>query len=95
LPRRGRHPGLARFQPNAARRPDQLTDLTLVGNYALQPTWADGHHTASTRSRACAKSVPCPDGRGAPAARTGRARGTSAKARVRLRLRTGLGRRAY
>ncbi len=27
------------------KRSYSVTDLAMVGNYALQPTWDDGHHT--------------------------------------------------
>ncbi|HYI22111.1 MAG TPA: gamma-butyrobetaine hydroxylase-like domain-containing protein, partial [Candidatus Limnocylindrales bacterium] len=38
----------------------QLTDLQLVGNYAIQPTWADGHHTGFYTFRRLREECPCP-----------------------------------
>lgn len=38
-----------------------LTDLALVGQYALQPTWADGHHTGYYTFGLLRESCPCPE----------------------------------
>lgn len=48
---RGGHERMGRaFDPDSIltlipRRSYKLTDVSLVGNYALQPFWDDGHHT--------------------------------------------------
>jgi DUF971 family protein len=43
--------------------PDQtrLVDVSLVGRYALAPTWADGHHTGFYTFRSLRDHCPCPD----------------------------------
>src|SRR5512133_4037138 len=38
-------PGWLDTSPTLSEAQTTLTDLALVGQYALQPTWADGHHT--------------------------------------------------
>ena len=38
-------PGWLDSNPTLTPAQIQLTDVQLVGSYALQPTWADGHHT--------------------------------------------------
>ena len=61
LPRRGRHARLARLQPDATPAQTQLTDIQLVGSYALQPTWADGHHTGFYTFQRLREECPCPE----------------------------------
>jgi len=50
----------------AGRRPQELgeqdtsmADLALVGRYAVQPTWADGHSTGIYAFRALRALCPC------------------------------------
>ena len=50
----------------AGRRPEELgeqetsmADLALVGRYAVQPTWADGHSTGIYAFRALRALCPC------------------------------------
>jgi uncharacterized protein YbjQ (UPF0145 family) len=38
-------PGWLDTEPDADRRADAMVDIHLVGNYAVAPAWADGHHT--------------------------------------------------
>lgn len=38
-------PGWLDTNPTLTAEQTRLVDLALVGNYALQPTWGDGHHT--------------------------------------------------
>jgi DUF971 family protein len=38
-----------------------LTDLALVGTYAVAPTWADGHHTGFYTFQRLREECPCPD----------------------------------
>jgi Uncharacterized protein conserved in bacteria len=51
-------PGWLDSNPTMTPIQTQLTDLALVGNYALAPTWADGPTPASTRSCGCARTAP-------------------------------------
>jgi DUF971 family protein len=41
--------------------PDQtrLTDMTMVGGYAIAPTWADGHHTGYYTFTMLRDRCPC------------------------------------
>ena len=43
--------------------PDQtrLVDVRLVGQYALQPIWGDGHATGYYAFRLLRERCPCPD----------------------------------
>lgn len=38
-------PGWLDSNPTLTGEQTRLVDLQLVGNYALMPTWGDGHHT--------------------------------------------------
>ena len=38
-------PGWLDTSPTLTEEQTRLVDAQLVGNYALAPTWADGHHT--------------------------------------------------
>ena len=61
LPRRGRHAGLARQRPDAHRRADPPDRHRLVGQYAVAPTWGDGHHTGYYTFQMLREHCPCPD----------------------------------
>ncbi len=37
-----------------------LSDIALVGHYALAPTWADGHHTGYYTFALLRDACPCP-----------------------------------
>ncbi len=52
-------PGWLDSNPTLSEAQTQLTDLTLVGNYALQPTWADGHHTGFYTFARLREECPC------------------------------------
>jgi len=39
----------------------QLTDMSLVGQYAVAPTWADGHHTGFYTFQRLREECPCPE----------------------------------
>ena len=54
-------PGWLDSNPTLTPAQVQLTDLALVGNYALQPTWADGHHTGFYTFVRLREECPCPD----------------------------------
>jgi DUF971 family protein len=47
---------------NPTLTPDQtrLVDLSLVGQYAVMPTWADGHHTGYYTYLMLRERCPCP-----------------------------------
>ena len=49
-----------------------LTDISMVGQYALAPTWADGHHTGFYTFQRLRDECPCPEdvARRAAASRT-------------------------
>lgn len=53
-------PGWLDSNPTLSPAQTQLTDLALVGNYALQPTWADGHHTGFYTFARLREECPCP-----------------------------------
>ena len=69
-------PGWLDTNPTLTAEQTRLVDLALVGNYAIQPTWGDGHPPATTRSCCSATSA-----RATPAHATARARGRPSDAR--------------
>lgn len=54
-------PGWLDSSPTLSEAQVTLTDLALVGQYALQPTWADGHHTGFYTFERLREECPCPD----------------------------------
>ena len=74
-------PGWLDSNPTLTPAQTQLTDLQLVGSYALQPTWADGHHTGFYTFQRLRDECPCAGGRRAPR-RMPRARPASDAARL-------------
>jgi DUF971 family protein len=52
-------PGWLDSNPALTPAQTQLTDVRLVGNYALQPTWADGHHTGFYMFARLREECPC------------------------------------
>ena len=52
-------PGWLDSNPTLSPAQTQLTDLALVGNYAIQPTWADGHHTGFYTFLRLREDCPC------------------------------------
>ncbi|MFO1540524.1 MAG: DUF971 domain-containing protein [Chloroflexota bacterium] len=52
-------PGWLDSAPTLTDAQTTLTDLALVGQYALQPTWADGHHTGFYTFQALRAACPC------------------------------------
>jgi DUF971 family protein len=54
-------PGWLDSNPTLSPAETQLTDIALVGNYALQPTWADGHHTGFYTFARLREDCPCPE----------------------------------
>ncbi|MGZ6271736.1 MAG: gamma-butyrobetaine hydroxylase-like domain-containing protein [Candidatus Limnocylindrales bacterium] len=54
-------PGWLDSAPTLTPAQTQLTNLHLVGQYALAPTWADGHHTGYYTFERLREACPCPD----------------------------------
>jgi DUF971 family protein len=52
-------PGWLDSGPTLSESQVSLTDLQLVGQYALQPTWADGHHTGFYTFARLREECPC------------------------------------
>ncbi len=52
-------PGWLDSAPTLTAAQTQLTDLQLVGQYALAPTWADGHHTGFYTFERLREACPC------------------------------------
>ena len=52
-------PGWLDSNPELTPVQTQLTDLSLVGQYALQPTWGDGHHTGFYTWERLREECPC------------------------------------
>jgi DUF971 family protein len=53
-------PGWLDSAPTLLPTQTQLTDLHLVGNYAVSPHWADGHKTGYYPFRLLRDQCPCP-----------------------------------
>jgi DUF971 family protein len=54
-------PGWLDSNPTLSEAQTTLTDLQLVGQYALQPTWGDGHHTGYYTFAHLRADCPCPE----------------------------------
>ncbi len=54
-------PGWLDSAPTLTPEQTQLTDLHLVGNYAVSPHWADGHKTGYYPFRLLRDRCPCPE----------------------------------
>jgi DUF971 family protein len=52
-------PGWLDSKPTLTDTQTRLTDVALVGQYAIQPTWADGHHTGYYAFSLLRASCPC------------------------------------
>jgi len=52
-------PGWLDTNPTLTDDQTRLVDLTLVGNYALQPLWGDGHHTGYHTFMLLRDQCPC------------------------------------
>jgi DUF971 family protein len=52
-------PGWLDSNPTLTPAQTELTDVQLVGSYALQPTWADGHHTGFYTFARLREECPC------------------------------------
>lgn len=53
-------PGWLDTMPTLSPDQTRLADVTLVGRYALAPTWADGHGQGFYTYRALREGCPCP-----------------------------------
>jgi DUF971 family protein len=56
-------PGWLDSGPTLTEEQVTLTDVSLVGQYAIQPIWADGHGTGFYTFEQLRKSCPCPEDR--------------------------------
>jgi DUF971 family protein len=54
-------PGWLDGGPTLTEQQTSLTDIHLVGNYAVSPHWADGHHTGFYTFRLLREQCPCDD----------------------------------
>ena len=54
-------PGWLDSNPTLTEAQVTLTDMALVGQYAVQPTWADGHHTGYYTFQRLREECPCPE----------------------------------
>ena len=61
-------PGWLDTRPTLTAEQTRLVDVHLVGNYAIAPTWGDGHHTGLLHRSAAARPVPVRRVHGAGAA---------------------------
>src|SRR4029079_9732571 len=52
-------PGWLDSGPTPTPHPTRLTDVTMVGGYAIAPTWADGHHTGYYTFTMLRDRCPC------------------------------------
>lgn len=53
-------PGWLDTNPTLTPVQTQLVDLRLVGQYAVAPTWGDGHDTGYYTFQSLRQSCPCP-----------------------------------
>jgi DUF971 family protein len=54
-------PGWLDSGPKLTDTQTLMTDIGLVGSYAVQPTWADGHHTGFYAFTLLRERCPCPE----------------------------------
>ena len=52
-------PGWLDSAPTLSPEQTRLTDIVLVGQYAVAPTWGDGHHTGYYTFTALREHCPC------------------------------------
>jgi len=53
-------PGWLDSNPTLSDEQVTLSDISMVGQYAIQPTWADGHHTGYYTFVRLREDCPCP-----------------------------------
>ena len=54
-------PGYLDSRPQLSAEQTRLVDAHLVGQYAVAPTWGDGHHTGYYTFRLLRSQCPCPE----------------------------------
>ena len=54
-------PGWLDSRPTLTPEQTQMVDIQLVGNYAVAPSWADGHHTGYYTFALLRDRCPCAD----------------------------------
>ena len=54
-------PGWLDTSPTLTPEQTRLVDVALVGTYAIQPTWGDGHHTGYHTFTLLRDHCPCAD----------------------------------
>jgi len=54
-------PGWLDSSPELTPDQTKLVDIQLVGNYAVMPTWGDGHHTGYYTYLLLRDRCPCPE----------------------------------
>jgi DUF971 family protein len=54
-------PGWLDTGPTLTGEQTRLVDVSLVGGYAIAPTWGDGHHTGYYTYRLLREHCPCPE----------------------------------
>jgi DUF971 family protein len=54
-------PGWLDSNPTLSEEQSELADMSLTGNYALQPTWADGHASGFYSFEHLRRNCPCPE----------------------------------
>ena len=54
-------PGWLDSNPTLTEEQLTLNDVTLVGHYAIQPHWADGHSSGLYSFEHLRRNCPCPD----------------------------------
>jgi DUF971 family protein len=62
-------PGWLDSNPTLSEDQVELTDVSLTGNYALQPSWADGHSSGFYTFQRLREECPCPEDQARKAAR--------------------------
>jgi DUF971 family protein len=72
-------PGWLDSNPTLTEEQTTLTDVALVGHYAIQPVWADGHDSGFYTFDHLRESCPCPEDEARRAA-AGAGTGTSGRA---------------
>lgn len=64
-------PGWLDSDPTLSETQVELTDVAMVGQYAIQPFWADGHSTGFYSFQHLRRECPCPDDRARRPSSTG------------------------
>jgi DUF971 family protein len=63
-------PGWLDSDPTLTDEQVTLSDISLVGHYAIQPIWADGHGTGFYTFETLRQACPCPEDSARRAARS-------------------------